>query len=249
MDYVKKLFKKLVPFGASAKNKANKPAALMALAGVILVTGVILGALNMNGKTKQDAATAQPTAHHKTAQKTASGQPAATTSPEPTGDATDSSEPTATDAKKSSSATAAPKSSAASTSKKTTTPAEPTVYPHVDPDKIKQYATQPTNTNDQQVTSVSVTPNNTCGITGYHWDIHFLGRAKAAVMLSAQWEVVSGSGAVPAFSGFSVGTGVVEMYDTLQSGFYPTGSPYTVRLHITAPNDMYSNTMTITSCS
>lgn len=218
---------------------------------VVGITGVILSILffalasGYNASADQNSATTAPTASHKVAKETTNNKPTDTAQ-----SATATDDSTSSGASSSDTASSSPATSGTSTAKKSSSaPAEPTVYPHADMERIRREAgSYDPYPNNPQVTSVSVSPNNTCGSTGYHYDIHFLGQSKPGIF-AAQWEVVSGVGGVPSFPHLDIGGGIVQIYDTLQYGFDAAEAPYTVRLHVTSPNSMYSNAITIVSCS
>lgn len=229
---------------APAKAPFTRRSVVAAVIGVILTVLVLMLATNYEAEADQNSATTAPAASHKVAKEATNDKPAdiaqSATSADNSDDSGDSSD-TASSSPATSGTSAAKKSSSA--------PAEPTVYPHADMERIRREAgSYDPYPNNPQVTSVSVSPNNACGSTGYHYDIHFLGQSKPGIF-AAQWEVVSGVGGVPSFPHLDIGGGIVQIYDTLQYGFDAAEAPYTVRLHVTSPNSMYSNAITIVSCS
>lgn len=218
----------------------------------VAVTGIILSILffilasGYNANADQNNASTEQTAHHKVAQEsTTKDQPA---NPAQSTEPTDN--PASPDAATSSSSPSNTTASGTASAKKTNAASEPTVYPHADPDKIKQYASSfDPYPNAPQATSANVSLNSSCGSTGYYYDLHFIDKAKAGAF-SAHWELVSGTAPyLPFFPQPSLGAGTIRIYDTLQDGFSAGATPYTVRLHVTSPNSVYSNSMTITSCS
>lgn len=215
-----------------------------AIVGLIATAGFMIGVSYLNGKVDQNAATAQPTAQHTVAKQNTKDHAASTAAQQDqTSTATTPSSTSANNAD-------ASKPAATTPTKSTPTGATtPTTYPMADPAKIKQYAASfDPYPNNPQIIGATVSLNNACGYSGYHYDLRFIQGAKAGTF-AAHWEVVSGTGSVPTFPWLDLGPGTVGIYDTLEYGFSAATSPYTVRLHITSPNDFYSNPLTIVSCS
>jgi hypothetical protein len=120
--------------------------------------------------------------------------------------------------------------------------------------KPSSNATPQTNTVQTYVTSATVTILNGCA-GSYKYTVGFYGSTRFT--FSAQWEIVSGAAdynygvidtlpsAIPmAGSAFSASDSWI--YDTKSPGLpIYTGYPYTARIHVTSPNDFYSNIVSI----
>jgi hypothetical protein len=87
------------------------------------------------------------------------------------------------------------------------------------------------------------------GVMGYGATF-YLNDYNAGGAISGSLEIVSGSATLPAFSTFSVAPGSRHGYAEVPaaSGLPLRYAAYDVRLHVTAPANLYSNTITVPAC-
>jgi|GEM_PF-6814063 len=138
------------------------------------------------------------------------------------------------------------KPTAGSTSTTTNKPTKPVVNPTPTPI---------VNDGTPEITSVSVSLNGgaACGANiGYHYVLNFKDNKPKAGTINAKWEAVGASyGDLPAYSpvsSFSQGTLQISDDVATYHGFVSHMSSYSVRLHITSPNNTYSNVLTVPAC-
>lgn len=255
LAYIQAQLNKRLP--RSVKAPYSRTALVVVVVGGMIVLFSVIGFWTQNNSQPQDnKSVGYQNTSHKT--KVSQDQPAKNTTTEQQPTDTSATDASATPSTSSSTKAAAKTTTPSATSTSKSTVTTPTAYPTADPAKIKQYAAGFNGNsypNNPQVTSIVVSRDQQpCspagGLTGYHYDAYFMSNAKAST-LAGQWELVSGNwGAspLPTFGPHNVPAGIVRMYDDVYSVFNFLYSDFTVRLHITSPNDIYSNSITIPGC-
>lgn len=141
----------------------------------------------------------------------------------------------------------------AQSTKPATTPVPAASKPAATTPNIPKQAT-PTNTQTPYLTRAYIYAGTSqCsgvdGYLGYNYSFG-INAYNAGGVISGTWEIVSGLGSVPAFPAVSFAPGRLDASGTVSptSGFGQRPVAYQIRLHVTAPTDMYSNTLTVPAC-
>jgi hypothetical protein len=225
---------------------------LLALAAIILIG--IITAVAMRPTTVETTTTSNHTSSGsiKAAQKsddtkvesgqTQSDEPAASTG-EGSSQKTGEQKP----ATSNDTASAKPSASGLTSGTKTTKPSAPKPPINPTPKPI-------VNTAAPQILSVNVSLNGgaACGgAIGYNYSLGFKNNT-AGGTVTARWELVSGLNYndYPSFPVLPFGQGTVQISDSLPpyQGFVSHNTSYSVRLHVTSPNSIYSNVITVPAC-